>query len=701
MGGLLDIVNGDGSAQTQDQSDGSYLGSHLQKHAPPTSQGGGPQSGGMPQAGGGDDGGLLKSIFSRTPQRRETGKPLYDIYYMGQGPTIQVPRYQLSFWEMQNLAFIAAPYRHSIEHLANEFMRNGGEWKPKYEKKCAYCDENYDFVPMVDFGGGEEEACENCETPGTLVDPDESNIEYAKWLFNHANNQETVDTSAQSIYDVFFELSYDLDIFDNAFLILVKEYYWDQDRQQVMYKVKEIMRGHPLVMRIVADDRGARGGRFLSCPLHRDYVLEITPHSTGTGVSNTQYVGHAVGNARTLREGEEPPKYCPVCMDEGRRVELRQVWYVATEMGGNRPTSYFFADEVKHQKKHNRGMLYGVPPILTLYRETRAYVKQVEYIQEYFERRRIPRGAILVRRAGGVPAMQTPGPEDEIDAFKEDINRKADDDPHDIPFIAVNGDDVQFQPFADTIREMDYIALRQELRNIIGAYFGISPIFQGDMSVGQGLNNEGLQITVTNRAVESHQRIFNEEIIPFILGELGITEWEFRLRPHEEKDLAHTVQLKLLKDQHAMNRKNLGFDVKINEYDEYEFSHEPKDPMEEMMGEMGGGGGGGGGPSPSPGGGGEDEPDTGELAEGMESSTEAQDTEGNFQGDPGDEAENEKSKKGIPYRGPRGGTGVIDPETGRVDYGSEKADEVLRKSLIHRIQSKDYMSLTEDRVPWR
>lgn len=678
--GLLDLVNGSSSQKSSNSSDVSYLGSNLQSMAP---RGGGSS----------EKDGLLKAIFNRTPQRRETGKPLAEMFYMGQGPTIQIPRWQLSWHEMRNLGYMAAPYRHSMEHLANEFMRNGGEWKPAHKKKCAYCDENYDFIPHIDWEGDEREGCEECGIPGTLVDPDPTQIQYAQWLFRHANNQETVDTSAQSIYDVFYEMSYDLDLVDNAYCILIKEYFWDEQSRQVMYKVKEVLRGHPLVMRIVADDRGARGGRFLSCPLHRDYVLEITPHSTGTGVSNTQYVGHAVGNARTLREGEEPPKYCPVCMDDGRRVELRQVWYVATEMGGNRPTSYFFADEVKHQKKHSRGLLYGVPPILTLYRETRAYIKQVEYIQEYFERRRIPRGAILVRRNQTMAPVQAPSREEEIDAFKEDVNRRAEDDPHDIPFIAVSGDDVQFQPFADTIREMDYIALRQELRNIIGAYFGVTPLFQGDMSVGQGLNNEGLQITVTNRAIESHQRIFNEEIIPWILGELGIEEWEFRLRPAEEKDLAHTVQLKLLKDQHAMNRKNMGFDVEINAHDEYEFSRTPKDPMEQMMGEAAAhkppseGGGGPRGPNEEedlemPGG----EPETPEDGGGPGEDQ-------RFQGEP-DMPRKPKDRKGVPYRGPRGGTGVIDPETGRVNYEGKSA-EVMQKHLTNLVDDGG-LDITKD-----
>ena len=51
----------------------------------------------------------------------------------------------------------------------------------------------------------------------------------------------------------------------------VKEYYVDpEDGEIQFFRVKELIRGDPIFMRIVSDKRGVRGGRYKVCPLHRD-----------------------------------------------------------------------------------------------------------------------------------------------------------------------------------------------------------------------------------------------------------------------------------------------------------------------------------------------------------------------------------------------------------------------------------------------
>ena len=56
-------------------------------------------------------------------------------------------------------------------------------------------------------------------------------------------------------------------------MIIIKEYYMDPETNEIaFYRVKEILRGDPIFMRIIADKRGVRGGRFRVCPVHRDEV---------------------------------------------------------------------------------------------------------------------------------------------------------------------------------------------------------------------------------------------------------------------------------------------------------------------------------------------------------------------------------------------------------------------------------------------
>lgn len=621
--------------------------------------------------------GLFKSLFSRAPIRQETAKPLYDVFYLGTGPRVQLPRFMVSYWELFELAFLSPEVRMIVEQIAKEAFRNGGEWVPRWKRKCLTCKRVYNRIPHINYMGTKIEGCEGCKVPGTLAEPNPEEIEYARWLFEHANNQETRDVSGESVMDLFYQLSWDLDVVDNGWLIMVKEYFWDDAEARVYAHPKEILRGHPLVMRIVADDRGARGGKYLSCPCHRDYVYEIPTTGTVMGSFGGLESGfHALpsGHARLVESKEAPPKYCPECAKLGRYVTLRQIWYVATEMGGSRPTAFYFADEVVHVKKHTRGLFYGVPPLLTLYRVVRTLIKMDEYMHEYMERRRIPRGIVMVRRQSSLPGIQSTPNQLEIDEMKTDFNQRAQNDPHDIPFVAVGGDDVQFLPFADTIREMDLVNVRREMRERVGAYYGVQPVFQGDSSVGGGLNNEGLQITVTNRSIEHHQKIFNERIIPFLVTQLGVENWEYRLKPSEEKDEAHEWDLKLKADQRASNRKAMGFPVWINDFDDYEFGHEAVD-TQAVPGEDGGLDGGANSAHP-----GESEED---LTEGIESPGKP-DGEQRFGGEPAMPKHGRETHT-VPYRGPKGGTGAINPNTGRVYYGlGNKFHDSLRKAVDMR-----------------
>ena len=108
-----------------------------------------------------------------------------------------------------------------------------------------------------------------------------------------------------------------MEIVDDAFLVLVKEYYVDPETQEVsFFRVKDLVRGDPVFMRIVADKRGVRGGRYKTCLIHRDEV-----HSPG-------------------QEGN-----CEVCGGK-----MHEVHYV--NMAGSGKTQYYIEGEVLHVSKY-------------------------------------------------------------------------------------------------------------------------------------------------------------------------------------------------------------------------------------------------------------------------------------------------------------------------------------------------------------
>ena len=88
----------------------------------------------------------------------------------------------------------------------------------------------------------------------------------------------------------------------------------------------------------------------------------------------------------------------------------------------------------------------------------------------------------------------------------------------------------------DTLEEMQYIAVRDEIRNRMAAFYGVSSIFMVDNGKSGGLNNEGLQILVTNRAVEFGQKVYTQVLFPRLLRQMNVEDWKLTLYPNEEED---------------------------------------------------------------------------------------------------------------------------------------------------------------------
>ena len=59
---------------------------------------------------------------------------------------------------------------------------------------------------------------------------------------------------------------------------------------------------------------------------------------------------------------------------------------------------------------------------------------------------------------------------------------------------------------------MDYVSVKDDLRDRISAFYGVSKVFMADNTTSGGLNNEGMQILVTNRAVQKAQTVYNNYV---------------------------------------------------------------------------------------------------------------------------------------------------------------------------------------------
>lgn len=418
---------------------------------------------------------LLESV-SAPFRRRTTPEPQMPLWTTGIQEPVLVQGITIpALYAVANENLIL---RTVLSTLQQEIFRRGYRWEKKFHKKCMECDKEYQH---------DVEVCTECG--GEVRDPEPDQLVYPQWLLEQRNSME------QTFMDVLREIEYDLNITDDAFLILIKEYFIDPEtKEMAFYRIKEVVRGDPIFMRIIADKRGVRGGRFRVCPIHR---TEVKSYS-------------------------EDDKFCPTC-----GTEMEDVHHVNT--AGSGKTQYYLKGEVIHVSKYQPSKLYGRSPVSTLWRQAMTLTAMDNYMYTAYSKRRIPRG-ILSITTENLESMKS---------FWKATDEKLERDPHYIPKIATEGNGkggVNWVKLMDSLEEMQYIPARDEMRQRIAAFYGVSNVFMMDTGKSGGLNNEGMQILVTNRAVEFGHKVYTEHLFPRMVGQMDVTDWKLTLYPNEEED---------------------------------------------------------------------------------------------------------------------------------------------------------------------
>jgi len=440
-------------------------------------------------------------------RRRRTPEPQMPLWTTGiQEPVIAQG---ITIPALYSVATENVILRTVITTLQQEIFRRGYYWEKAYHMKCDICDKEHqhDVEECVDCGATE------------LSKPDPNNLVYPKWLIDQRNSME------QRFMDVLREIEYDLNIVDDAFLVMIKEYYVNPETNEVeFYRIKELLRGDPIFMRIVADKRGVRGGRYKVCPLHRDQV----------------------------RGFSESDKNCETCGHE-----LEDVHHVNTAGAGK--TQYYLEGEILHVSKYQPSKLYGRSPVATLWRQAMTLTAMDNYMYTAYSKRRVPRGLISIT-TDNVESMKS---------FWKGVDEKLERDPHYIPKIAVESQNgrggVNWVKFMDTLEEMQYISVRDEMRTRLAAFYGVSNVFMMDTGKSGGLNNEGLQVLVTNRAVEFGHKVYTENLFPRLMEEMDVHDWKLTLYPNEEEDEVTRLRRDEMEVNIAQRMAQLGYQAELIE----------------------------------------------------------------------------------------------------------------------------------------
>jgi len=328
-----------------------------------------------------------------------------------------------------------------------------------------------------------------------------------------------VNKNNQGLLDVLRRIEDDLNIIDDAYFIVDYNYTVDSSGSTVIKTPKEFYRGDPLFMRPIADEYGNMGGLMRTCLLHRE------------------------------QHGREEYK-CRVC---GRPTY--DVHYVSIYgFGTTEPDRLYVADEVIHLHKYEHNLVFGYSPVASFWRKAYSLIKMDEYVQDAYELQRSPKAALFI---------PTDNP-DSLQKLHDKVLLRRQENPHYMPWIATEPG-AKNQPAVlrmdESLLEQGLFDLRREYRERISAFYGVSPVMQGDVSVSGGLNNEGLQFAVTNRAVEYGQNIYNNHLFPFLVSLFNITDWRLELLPSEEEDEMAELQREQQKLHNARLALELGLGV--------------------------------------------------------------------------------------------------------------------------------------------
>jgi len=358
-------------------------------------------------------------------------------------------------------------------------------------------------------------------------EPDEKQLEKLKEVIKHANQ------FGQSLEEVLRLFEFDVNSIDDAYIYLVKEYSADE-KNVVHSKVTEIRRMNPALIEFDLDEMGLPKNTHFLCLIHREAVSE------------------APGKCKIPRQMEDGTEGEPCGIE---RTGAMYRFLHRTQV------IYFLETEIIHSSKFTPTETYGMSPILTIFEKALTLIGMDKNLYRYFFERKMPASMLMV---------QTDDPE----ALKREravITAETRKDPNYIPMIAVSARNqrgrVDMIRLFHTMQEMDYLPVKQEIRERISAIWGVTPVWQGNPDSFGGMSTQTSQLVVMGRVVENDQRRLQEKIFPRLLDAFGVTDYDLVLPNPEEKAEATRISFSQQRVNNAKILADMGYTLKLKDDD--------------------------------------------------------------------------------------------------------------------------------------
>jgi len=397
----------------------------------------------------------------------------------------------------------------AIQTRRNELFRNKFPLLlPRFVTKCTECGAEYDERP---------EECDNCGASEELLrDPDRSEKLDAERLFERVNKEgQSLSALLGSCEDTHGQLGV-------ATFVIKYEYVMAtgdvtalgqpvMERGQVIRKEPdELIEADPKRVVPVTDENGRLGGWRWTCPVHRE----------AASVNREEYKSGA--------------NRCPEC-----GTELREVCFVEkSHVRSGSVEKYYFQDEVvswAHFFPRLHG-LDGLSPVHHVWMKQAILHWMDVYAGAYYdpESDKYPNKFMVVHTTNA-------------EAWERNFRQSQDEAEENLYAnkILVNeyAADSQSTPEMQVMDLMDDELLGQDqeikkqYKSDIRTQFGVTDVFDSELEDAGGLNNEGLQLEVTDRSIASAQQKMQDGPLDELMRSLGFDDWRIAFVPESDRDL--------------------------------------------------------------------------------------------------------------------------------------------------------------------
>lgn len=510
---------------------------------------------------------LHRGGYGYAPLYREHDKP-HDIYRARNRLTFGI-RNQY-WWDNPTLRMV-------IDKKVKEVNRNGQSVQKIFVAKCMrkFIEACESGIHDVQKENGEDvKGCTFCPEPKLPLGQEECGEEFEtevkrcvecgfptktpiieQKIFLRKIQRKKLNKFNRNLSATLKQIGLDAEKHDNGFMVSDFLYFFEKDKNgnvpftPTSKKWIQSYQGQPEYIRPIIAFDGTLGTTYFTCIYHRDVFLKIDKDN----------------------EAEYSDQSTLLC-DIKRKdqitcgMPLQKVEYVYLQHENSMvPVRGYIKDEIQHLKIYSPSTALGISMIDSLYYTILQLNGQERWIAEYYLKMRMFKGFI------DVPRMKGTNHENIQLMFAGELIKWRQDPWYIALFSSPEGSSgIKFHKIEDSPKEMQMIENREESRRQISTAYDVSNIFMNDASVGAGLNNQGLELAVTNRAVKYTQISIDEQIlIPWCASimDIDIDELEYVIayNTNEEQDLMAEKQRRALDIASHAQLQQMGAAIKIDE----------------------------------------------------------------------------------------------------------------------------------------